>query len=120
MHKILKSILEGLQSGSDKISIVDYNCILYVPSTIEIFMNGHETVFSRDGEVIGTDDDLDDKELTLIYAIRGCINTNDNILDRREKMIECFTCKEAITKSILDDKPIDYSSDDDDDEQFTL
>lgn len=95
MYKILKSILEGLEAMSDKIKIIDHNRILYVPSSIEICMNGHETVFTRGGEIIGTDDDLDDKELKLIYAMRGAINSNDDIVARREKMVEYFTSKEV-------------------------
>lgn len=119
MYKILKSILEGLQTASDKIQVIDHTHIIYVPSTIEICMKGNETVFSRGDKIIGTGDDLDDKELRLIFAIRGVINPHDDIVARREKMVEYFTAKEVAPTPESTDKPTDYIVEEDE-EPFDL
>lgn len=113
MYHILESIHAGLKAESDKIQIIDHNRIMYLPSTIEICMNGHETVFSRGGETIGTGDDLDDRELKLIYAIRGIINPHDGIISRREKMAEYFTSKEILSTPDNNSESADYKVNDD-------
>lgn len=117
MYEILKSTLEGLKAGSDKIKIIDHNTVLYIPSSIEMYMRSYKTVFTRGGEIIGMDDDLDLKELAVIFSIRGIINPQEDILSRRKKMIEHFNAKEvAPTPEVAD-----YSSDDDENaDQFEL
>lgn len=118
MYKILKSILEGLKEGSDKIKVIDHHRILYVPSSIEMYMNGHETVFTRAGVEIGSGDDLDDKETKLVYSIRGLINPYEDILVRREKLIAYFSNKEmAVTAEPLEKSDYPVS---DDEETFDL
>ena len=109
MKSILKAILEGLKAGSDQIKVIDHQRIMYVPSSIEIYSNGHETVFTRGGEVIGTDDDLDSKEMELIWGIRGFINPQEGIIARREKMKAAFTDKEPAMVTNLEAEAMSYS-----------